>query len=110
RKMVHASAPFVKDVGTEIIDTAGLLRWEVWRAKRSKMLLVLRLVRAALPPEPGAKKKRLGGLWPPHPENRMAYFGWPWDLRIGKEMCGRQCGVAPALFRRGEGFFASWLI
>src|SRR5262249_11335894 len=40
-----------------IDDTAGLLRWEVWRALPSKMHLVLRLVRAALPPEPGAKRK-----------------------------------------------------
>src|SRR5262245_28697553 len=50
-----------------ITDTAGLLRWEVWRAKPSKKHLVLHLVRAALPPEPGAKHKRLGGLWPPYP-------------------------------------------
>src|SRR5262249_36519850 len=48
-------------------DTAGLLRWEVWRAKPSKKHLVLGVVRAALPPEPGAKHKRLGGQWPPRP-------------------------------------------
>src|SRR5262249_61370737 len=50
-----------------IHDTAGLLRWEVRRAKPTKMHLVLHLARAALPPEPPAKKKRLGGLRPPHP-------------------------------------------
>src|SRR5262249_12139097 len=50
-----------------ITDTAGFLRWEVWRAKPSKKHLVLHLVRADLPPEPGAKHKRLGGLRPPYP-------------------------------------------
>src|SRR5262249_62282680 len=48
-------------------DTAGLLRWEVWRAKPSKKHLVLHLVRAALLPEPPAKKTRLRGHPPPHP-------------------------------------------
>src|SRR5262249_46629779 len=52
---------------TPLLDTAGLLRWEVWRALPSKMHLVLHLVRAALPPEPGAKHKRLGGRRTPNP-------------------------------------------
>src|SRR5262249_46488154 len=47
-------------------DTAGLLRWEVWRAKPSKKHLVLHLVRAAKPPEPGANTNVSGGR-PPHP-------------------------------------------
>src|SRR5262249_60999916 len=51
--------PSLCNAPTTSDDTAGLLRWEVWRALPSKKYLVLRLVRAAKPPEPGAKKKRL---------------------------------------------------
>src|SRR5262249_9652580 len=52
-------------------DTAGLLRWEVWRAKPSKKHLVLGVVRAAKPPEPGAKHKRLGASGPRAPAKTL---------------------------------------
>src|SRR5262249_48664184 len=44
--------------------------------------VVLHLVRAALPPEPGAKHKRLGGLRPPTPPPRVCPPDHPYGYSI----------------------------
>src|SRR5262249_25643190 len=70
----------------------------VWRAKPSKVHFVLRLVRAAKPPEPGAKKKRLGGLRPAPPPGEFAS-----SVFITFQWVGYGGGDSPSLFTLAGG-------